>query len=92
MKPQLTARQKRVLEFMDEFLKYAESGGVKPARLGLTSSQFGTFKTIARKKRAYPEEHKDLDIQDGWYQSVLIYQHQQAKTKPNQQQLSLREA
>lgn len=91
MKPALTERQKRVIEHIDELLKYAEQCGMKMQRLALTASQFREFKTVARKKTTYPDQLKELDIGDGLYRGVQVYQFQEKKVL-NQQQLSLREA
>lgn len=91
MKPELTEKQKRVMESIDEVLRYAESCGMKMHRLALTASQFREFKAIARKKSTYPDNLKDLEIGDGLYRGVQVYQLQEKKVL-NQQQLSLREA
>lgn len=91
MKPELTESQKRVIEHIDELLKYAEQCGMKMQRLGLTAYQFRELKTVARKKTTYPDQLKELDIGDGLYRGVQVYQLQEKKVL-NQQQLSLREA
>lgn len=91
MKPELTESQERVLRYIDELLKYAESCGMTMQRLALTASQFRELKTVARKKASYPDQFKELDIGNDLYRGVQVYQLQEKKVL-NQQQLSLREA